>query len=224
MIQHLQENSRKGAVVSETGMSGAVSHARRPGGRTAQVTERLWSAALELLAEKGVDGLQYEELSSRARVGRATVYRRWPNRDDLVRDVLERFAETSVPIRDTGEIVDDLTEFVFSFANAAVSPVGRAVLQILLKPAGDADQLNRIRREILARRTEELQRRLDEAARSEQLPAVDAHFVNMMLSGPVQWSILREDGSFSKERAREIAELVVAGLWRQPREYDPKTS
>lgn len=204
----------KGVVVSETGAPDTVSHARRPGGRTALVAERLWRAALELLGEKGIDGLQYEELASRAQVGRATVYRRWPNREDLVRDVLEHFAETSVPIRDTGEIVDDLTEFVLSFAHAAGSPVGRAVLQILLKPVDEAHQLSRWKGEILARRTDELQRRLDEATRGEQLPATDAHFVNMMLSGPVQWWIMREDDSLARETAREIAELVVAGLWR----------
>ncbi|MEU0239022.1 TetR/AcrR family transcriptional regulator [Nocardiopsis sp. NPDC006198] len=190
------------------------SRARRPGGRTRQVTERLWAAALDILAEQGVDGLQYEELASRAHVGRATVYRRWPNRDDLFRDVLARFAEISVPIDDTGDVVRDLTAFLHSFAEASATPTGRAVLQILLRRADKADGLHRMGLELLDRRTDDLQRRLDRATEAGQLPPTEAAFINMMLAGPVQWFVLRRARPFTLSDAREIVELVVAGLWR----------
>lgn len=188
--------------------------ARRPGGRTGQVTERLWAAALDILSEQGVDGLQYEELASRAQVGRATVYRRWPNRDDLFRDVLARFAETTVPIDDTGDIVRDLTAFLHSFAEASAAPTGRAVLQILLRRSEEADGLRRMGLELLDRRTDDLQRRLDRATEAGQLPPTEAPFVNMMLAGPVQWFVMRRARPFRRSDAREIVELVVAGLWR----------
>ncbi|MDF2507017.1 MAG: Transcriptional regulator, TetR family [Microbacterium sp.] len=191
-----------------------ASRARRPGGRTRLVTERLWAAALEIIAEKGIEGLQYEELATRAQVGRATVYRRWPNRDDLFRDVLARFAETSVSIDDTGDIVRDLTAFLYAFAEASASPAGRAVLQILLRRAGEDDGLHRVGLELLDRRTEDLQRRLDRAAEAGQLPEVKAPFVNMMLIGPVQWFVLRREQPFVLADARVIVELVVAGLLR----------
>lgn len=200
------------------------SRARRPGGRTRQVTERLWAAAVDILAEKGVDGLQYEELASRAHVGRATVYRRWPSRDDLVRDVLARFAETSVPIDDTGDIVDDLTAFLHSFGEASATPTGRAVLQILLRRVDEADGLHRMALDLLDRRTDDLQRRLDRAAEAGQLPPTEAPFVNMMLAGPVQWFVLRRGRSFALSDAREIVELVVAGLWRDRPGSIPESS
>ncbi|WP_314147174.1 TetR/AcrR family transcriptional regulator [uncultured Leifsonia sp.] len=188
---------------------------RRPGGRNRDVTERLLAAALEILADKGVDGLQYEELASRAQVGRATVYRRWPKRDDLVREVLGRFAELSVPIDDTGEIVRDLTAFLLAFAEAAASASGRAMLQLLLGRADDSDEVHRLGRELLDRRTDDLQRRLDRATEAGQLPPTDAPFVNMMLAGPVQWFVLRRARPFTRDDAHEIVELVVTGLWRQ---------
>ncbi|MEV0326923.1 TetR/AcrR family transcriptional regulator [Micromonospora echinospora] len=195
-------------------MTGDGSRARRPGGRTRQVTERLSAAALDILAEKGVDGLQYEVLAARAKVGRATVYRRWPNRDDLLRDVLARFAEASVPIADTGDIVHDLTTFLHAFAEASATPTGRAVLQILLRRVDEGDGLHRMGLELLDRRTDDLQRRLDRATEAEQLPPVEAPFVNMMLAGPVQWFVLRRSRPVTLTDAREIVELVVAGLWR----------
>jgi len=190
------------------------SRTRRPGGRTRQVTERLLVAALDILSEKGVDGLQYEELASRALVGRATVYRRWPTRNDLVRDVLTRFAETSVPIHDTGDIVRDLTIFLYSFAEASSTPTGRAVSQILLRRAGADDGLHRLGLELLDRRTDDLQGRLDQASAAGQLPPTEASFVNMMLAGPAQWFVLRRTQAFTMSHASEIVELVVAGLWR----------
>lgn len=195
-------------------MTADASRARRPGGRTRLVTERLRAAALEIVAEKGIDGLQYEELASRAQVGRATVYRRWPHRVDLFRDVLTRFAETAVSIEDTGDIVRDLTTFLHSFADAAASPAGRAVLQILLRRAGEDDGLHRVGVELLDRRTDDLQRRLDRAAEVGQLPPVEAPFINMMLVGPVQWFVLRRERPFVLDDARAIADVVVAGLWR----------
>lgn len=195
-------------------MTADTSRARRPGGRTRLVTERLGAAALDIVAEKGIDGLQYEELASRAQVGRATVYRRWPHRDDLFRDVLTRFAETAVSIEDTGDIVRDLTTFLHSFADAAASPTGRAMLQILLRRAGEDDGLHRVGVELLDRRTDDLQRRLDRAAEVGHLPTVEAPFVNMMLVGPVQWFVLRRERPFVLADARAIVDVVVAGLWR----------
>ncbi|MBD3777651.1 MULTISPECIES: TetR/AcrR family transcriptional regulator [unclassified Cellulomonas] len=185
---------------------------RRPGGRTRRVTERLYAAAVELLAERGLDGLQYDELAARAQVGRATVYRRWPDRDGLLADVLEHFAVTSVPITDTGDVVEDLTAFVHAFAAAAASPAGRVVLQILLRRVDEDDDLRRAGVRLLDQRTADLQRRLDLATAAGQLPPVGAPFVNMMLAGPVQWSTLRRARPLSVAEARDVVELVVAGL------------
>lgn len=186
--------------------------ARRPGGRTRRVTERLYAAAVELLAERGLDGLQYDELATRAGVARATVYRRWPDRDGLLADVLAHFAQTSVPIPDTGDVVEDLVAFVHAFAEAAASPAGRVVLQVLLRRPDEGDDLRRAGVRLLDQRTGDLQKRLDQAASAGQLPPVAAPFVNMMLTGPVQWFTLRRAGALSAAEAREIVDLVVAGL------------
>lgn len=205
-------------------MSTNPTRARRPGGRTRQVTERLWAAAIDILAEQGVEGLQYEELASRAHVGRATVYRRWPNREDLFRDVLARFAETSVPIDDTGDIGRDLVVFLHSFAEASATPAGRAALQIMLRRRDETDGLHRMGSELLDRRTDDLQHRLDRATEAGQLPPVEAAFVNMMLAGPVQWFVLRRTRPFTQNDARKVVDVVLAGLWRANPDLLPESS
>ena len=58
---------------------------RRPGRpRSEQAEHAIISAALELFAESGVEGVCVEAVAARAGVGKATIYRRWPGREDLL--------------------------------------------------------------------------------------------------------------------------------------------
>jgi AcrR family transcriptional regulator len=62
-----------------------VSSTRAPGRpRDARADAAILDAALQLLAEVGPTGLSVEEVATRAGVSKATIYRRWPTKDDLV--------------------------------------------------------------------------------------------------------------------------------------------
>lgn len=66
--------------------------ARRPRISEADTRDRMLTAALALLAERGVtvglDGLLLEDVIRRADVSRTSAYRRWPTRDAFLADVL----------------------------------------------------------------------------------------------------------------------------------------
>lgn len=58
---------------------------RAPGRpRDVRADAAILDAALDLLAEVGPTGLSVEEVAARAGVGKSTIYRRWPTKDDLV--------------------------------------------------------------------------------------------------------------------------------------------
>ncbi|MFD2026171.1 TetR/AcrR family transcriptional regulator [Promicromonospora aerolata] len=60
-------------------------HSRAPGRpRNAEADNAVLNAALDLIAESGVDGVSIEQVAKRAGVARTTVYRRYAARDDLV--------------------------------------------------------------------------------------------------------------------------------------------
>src|SRR5580658_2329777 len=62
---------------------------RRPGRPRSERAERaILDAALELFAESGVAGVCMEAVAARAGVGKATIYRRWPGKEDLLLDAL----------------------------------------------------------------------------------------------------------------------------------------
>ena len=56
--------------------------------RSEQADRAIIDAALDLFAESGPEGLCIEKVAARAGVGKATIYRRWPGKEDLLIDAL----------------------------------------------------------------------------------------------------------------------------------------
>src|SRR5579864_4819892 len=69
-------------------------------------TDDILEVVLELLKEVGYDQLRMQDVADRAGAGLATIYRRWPTKQDLVRASLEceraqeKFAVTDEPRAD----------------------------------------------------------------------------------------------------------------------------
>ena len=71
-------------------------------------------ATLDVLAETGYDGMTIDMVASRAQAGKATVYRRWASKADLVIDAVAclkpKFDLDSLP--DTGTLRGDLVALI----------------------------------------------------------------------------------------------------------------
>lgn len=72
-------------------------------------------AAVEVLAETGYDGMTIDMVASRAKAGKATLYRRWASKDELVIDAVacmkkENLAVDHLP--DTGTLRGDLVAMI----------------------------------------------------------------------------------------------------------------
>lgn len=87
----------------------ASSEERHPGGRhlDASRDDALREAALALLAEIGYDRLTVDKIASTAGAGKATIYRRWSGKAELVVDALMCRKENMV-VPDTGSLRGDL--------------------------------------------------------------------------------------------------------------------
>src|SRR5712691_6258625 len=73
----------------ETRADGGATAHRRPGRPRSEQAERaIIAAALDLFAESGPDGLCMERVAAKAGVGKATIYRRWPGKEDLLLDAI----------------------------------------------------------------------------------------------------------------------------------------
>ena len=72
---------------------------------------RIVESAIEILAETGFDSMTMDMVAARAKSGKATVYRRWTSKAELVRDALIWMSRNSVELEnlpDTGTLRSDL--------------------------------------------------------------------------------------------------------------------
>jgi AcrR family transcriptional regulator len=78
--------------------------ARRPGRpRSERAEQAIIAATIAAIGECGIDGVRCEDVAARAGVGKATLYRRWPGKEDLL---IAAFAAMRRPLpRPRGESV-----------------------------------------------------------------------------------------------------------------------
>ncbi|CAM5462071.1 TetR/AcrR family transcriptional regulator [Streptomyces aurantiogriseus] len=99
--------------------------ATRPRADALRNRERIVTAARELFVELGPD-VPLDDIARRAGVGNATVYRNFPDRDALVRDVvcsvMDRTAEAArQALAETGDAFGALERFVHAAADERLS-------------------------------------------------------------------------------------------------------
>jgi len=82
---------------------------RKPGRpRSAQAHKAIIEATLELLAEEGLQGLSIEDVAARAGVGKTTIYRRWPSKEELVMNAIHEL-QVDLSTVNTGNFRNDIT-------------------------------------------------------------------------------------------------------------------
>jgi AcrR family transcriptional regulator len=68
-----------------TSPDGRDTAARRPGRpRSERAEQAILQATIDAMGERGIDGVHCEDVAARAGVGKATLYRRWPGKEDLL--------------------------------------------------------------------------------------------------------------------------------------------
>ena len=105
---------------------------QRPGGRTLEVTQRIFDATVTLIEEEGFAAVTFQKVAERAGVGRATLYRRWNNSALLVADALAATATDRIQIPDEGALRADLFALLGGIGKFLESPTGKASLAATL--------------------------------------------------------------------------------------------
>ena len=184
--------------------------ARRPGGRNARVRAQILAATAELVARDGIAGFRYEDVAEVAGVHKTSVYRNWPDREELVVEALLRYAEDLASVADTGDIHRDLVDFLLALAGGLETPFGRTLAQAI-QPASHHSTVQALTK-VLDQRVAAMQRRVDTAVDRGELPPVDSSFLGEMISGPVHLIVDRGMRPFTRKDAERIVDVVLAGF------------
>src|SRR5258708_16420807 len=103
--------------------------ARRGRVRDPDVDEAILAAAMDLLAEIGYARLTMDQVAVRARVGKASVYLRWPNKVALVAEAIRHRSGVVPEVPDTGSLREDMRAFLTALlrSKSAAQPAVAAV-------------------------------------------------------------------------------------------------
>jgi AcrR family transcriptional regulator len=122
--------------------SGAAPTGTEPAPARSDRHEAICDAVFQLLSEVGYDRMSMDAVAARARASKATIYRAWPNKPDLVSEALtHRFGGSPEP-PDTGSLRGDLIALVNGACQVANGPLG-AVLTGLMTAATRNVELSR---------------------------------------------------------------------------------
>ena len=160
---------------------------RRPGRpRSERAEQAILDAAIEAVGENGIDGVSCEDVAARAGVGKATLYRRWAGKEDLL---IAAFASLKRPMpQPRGESVRaDLIALLSVIAADSDDPRFTQRFS-LLHGAGDRYPrlLARYREEIVEPRREFIRAVLRRGIESGELrPDIDVEVTMLLLTGAV---------------------------------------
>lgn len=100
--------------------------------RGAALEDAILEAAFAELTTVGYMAFSVEGVAARARTGKASIYRRWPTKQELVMDALTAGLPTPEQCGITTQIDDSIT------TAEALHGVARAIAGVITSPAGDA--------------------------------------------------------------------------------------
>lgn len=136
--------------------------------RDASRDDALRQAAIAVMAEVGYRALTMDAVAARARAGKATIYRRWDSKLDLVIDSCNQLVAEHISEPDTGSLAGDLREFVTAFAKFLSGPSGKAAQALVGELPHEPDLAEAFRGTFLLSQRDTLKRILERAiARGE---------------------------------------------------------
>jgi AcrR family transcriptional regulator len=184
---------------------------RRPGRpRSEQAEQAIIDATLDLFAEQGFEGVCVEAVAARAGVGKATIYRRWPNKEELL---LAAFGSLKSPYPEPQgvSVRDDLVAMVKVMCADKADPRKANRYALLL---GEGEKYPRLmaryKETVVEPRREAMREVIRRGIRTGELRAdTDVEVAMLVLTGTV---LAREKAGNPDALNDEFATRVVDGL------------
>jgi len=201
---------RKQARGSDNGTDDSRRLPGRP--RSEQARRAILRSTLKLLQRSSFSGLTIEAIAADADVGKATVYRWWPNKGALVVDAFASSAESELHFPNTGSVYRDMSLQMTQFLGVLRSPRGRIVAALLAGGQSDPEPLSAFRERFLRPRRQEAYKTLRRAIERGELPQdLDLDVVLDTLYGALYMRFLIRHDELSENYVREVCRLVLAG-------------
>jgi AcrR family transcriptional regulator len=165
---HPSEDEFPATSGHQSGRSAAPGRGRP---RDASRDAALRTAALEVLSEVGYRALTMDAVAAHARAGKATIYRRWESKLDLVIDTCTQLVQRNIPEPNTGSLERDLTDFLSAFATFLSGPVGKAAQALVGELPHEPELAGAFRQSFLLPQRDVLRRIIDRGVQRGEIRA-----------------------------------------------------
>jgi len=188
--------------------------ARRLPGRPRSEDARraILRSTLKLLQHAGFPELTIEAIAADAGVGKATVYRWWPNKGALVVDAFASSTEHKLHFPDTGSVYRDMSLQMKQVIAIFCSRRGRIVAALLGGGQSDPELLEAFRERFLWPRRREAYKTLRRGIERGELPCnLDLDLVLDILYGSIYMRFLIRHDKLSESYVERVCRMVLDG-------------
>jgi AcrR family transcriptional regulator len=195
---------------------GGVDQDRKAPGRprSAVIDEAITEAVLDLLADgMTIEALSMEAVAARAGVGKATIYRRWPNKEAMLIDAVARL-KGEPPVIKGESVREDLLALMRPIGRVTITRAGQ-IMPCLIPHLHRSPELLRLYQQMIEPRRELMRAVLRRGVASGELRAdIDVEVVGAMLAAPlVAQTVLRWNPNLPAEGLPErLLDTLLAGI------------
>lgn len=179
--------------------------------RSEEAHNAILDATLELLVEVGFSALTVEGVATRAGVGKATIYRRWPSKLPLVVEAfghLPGFEQV-----DTGNLGEDLKKMLRGYLQVFNSSALSAVLPSLAGERAHNPALSELFDPVSKERRRPLIRAFERAVERGEVPqGLDVELAADLVVGPIAVSLFFKGGKVSSKIVGPMVDMALAGI------------
>lgn len=189
---------------------------RRGRPRSAEAESAIIEATLDLIIADGVSSLSVEAIAARAGVGKATIYRRWAGKDELVEDALGRLNDELPSVPNLPTVRGQLVAMVEHLrCKSSKTRTGQILPRVISLAATQPELMRLFYVKVLDPRRERFRTVIRGGMASGELRNdLDVELVTTLLAAPMVYLNLLQAGMGrpSPSSSAALVDLVLGGI------------
>jgi len=181
--------------------------------RSEKARKAILLSTLALLKSSGFNELTIEAVAARAGVGKATVYRWWSNKAELVIDAFVSAVEDELRFPSAGRVLASIHQQMKRWAPIFRSPLGQIVATVIGAGQSDPEMLEAFRAHWVEPRRVEARKLLRQAIKNGEIRAdVEPDMVLDLLYGPLYLRLLLKHAALDEDFVNAVFAVVSPAL------------
>jgi AcrR family transcriptional regulator len=183
--------------------------------RIGRTRAAVMEATLRLIEAEGADAITHQRIAQLARVSRSTLYRYWPQPEDLVVDALAQIV-TAFDFTGRGHLRDELIAELKRRRAEINQPVVRTAFTTVMARALHDPAAAELRDRLVANVAKGLKHSVQRGVqRGELRPGLDPHVLTAKVLGTLAWWSFVEARNVTDALIEDVVDGALAG-WELP--------